>query len=170
MRTPCLNAGRTTVTLFITGAIGLGGVLAASYDCGGKTCSPAPCPAPGWDPDTCRCRLPELVDASNDAAPPDEGLCPGDGPPPIVWDGGVVLGNFCCEQFTEARSREAPTGSCTGSKRCKTEVHQVCPGLSMAPPVGPVDLWTCDCDGQNWQCTLTSMGAGTCSAPDAGDR
>src|SRR5258708_24191623 len=107
-------------------------------------------------------------DAGADVAPPDEMPCPGDGPPPRVWDGGAILGNVCCETWSQARSLETPTGDCTGSKRCQLAVHQVCPGFSLAPPVGPVDEWDCLCDGSHWQCTLRFAGQSGCPPTDAG--
>jgi hypothetical protein len=64
------KSSRGSFALGIAGTLAIGTVLAASNDCSSKTCSPLPCPYPGWDPDTCQCRpgeTPPLNDASTDA-------------------------------------------------------------------------------------------------------
>ena len=43
------------------------GSLGAASSCSSSSCAPIPCPAPGFDPNTCECSKPQTGEAGNSA-------------------------------------------------------------------------------------------------------
>jgi hypothetical protein len=84
--------------------------------------------------------------------------------PQPVQDGGAVVPNCCPREVLQSTLRTTPVGPCTGHPQCFVAVHQVCEGSAG----GPIDEYTCTCDGASWQCSLKSSGASVCPFSDAG--
>jgi hypothetical protein len=139
-----------------TSAIALSLVLVVTHGfvgCGSGQCD-GECPA-GQIPDStgCLCLLGGRTCDPNNPQP--------------VQDGGAMLADCCPQEALQSTSRATPAGACTGRQQCFVAVHQVCtPGAPSTD--GPVDKYNCVCDSANWQCSLTSSGAGLCPNSDAG--
>jgi len=89
-------------------------------------------------------------------------------------DGGVsssrdsgrdVVSVVCPSDWADATV--PPTGSCVGVGSCAYEAPNSCgPGVTAVSSTP--DVFSCDCSGESWSCTLIGGGLGIVPCPEAG--
>jgi hypothetical protein len=114
-----------------------------------------------------QCPAGTLVDETGCACIQAGPVCDGGGASE-VQDGGPVLGTCCPAIALRSSARATPTGTCVGSQPCFVAAFQVCPGVPSSAVSGPLDEYTCGCDGATWQCSIVSQGSGVCPPMDSG--